>query len=424
MMTTVQKRIFSLLVLLGLVYFLAFIPANLLGAKSETMLARTSIDEPVLYGPLVRMLTPAKDWTDLFARWVLYGEYHYGYPYYFLSAIVVLPVRLAAGKLFTNYTWINLLLLRQMISVLPMIVAAGFMVYLQTRFKSWVTAVGLFFFILSTRGIVRQNIQWWHPDALAILAVVLTLFFLERDRLRFGRNFYFAAAACGLATGIKLAGVWFFLTIAMVLLLGLRNHTLTFKRMILAGVLFVIVMAALMVLSNPFLYNAGARQEMVAIQSYKTVELDKGYEHDDPQYYTKGPQWWRWTLNDWYGHPLFLGFLFLSLIVGSIWGPNRLLNGLLLTWVIPFSIFLLYFVAVKPDHYWLPVMVPLFSAALNIPLAVRERVLPWFISRPAASKLLITSVVLLLAGQLFWNIARPSNGVAILYDRAMDVEQQ
>jgi hypothetical protein len=183
-------------------------------------------------------------------------------------------------------------------------------------------------------------------------------------------------------------------------------------------------MGGVMVVTNPFLYNAGARHEMITIQTYKTKELDKGYEHDDPQYYAKGPQWWRWTLNDWYGHPLFLGFLVLSLIAGCAWGPKRLLNGLILTWIIPFSIYLLYFVAVKPDHYWLPVMVPLFSVALNIPMAVRDKVLPWFKSRPAASKLLGAAIIILLAGQLFWNLARPSNGAVVLYERAMEVEKQ
>jgi len=387
------------------------------------MLAVTSIDEPVLYGPLVRMLTPASDWVDLFTRWVIYGEYHYGYPYYFLSAVALLPVRLAAGGFFTNYTGLNLLILRQVISVLPMIAAAGIMAYLPTRFNKRMASAGLFVLILSTRGVVRQNIQWWHPDALAILAVALTLFFLERDRLRFGRNFYFAAAACGLATGIKLAGVWFFLTIPVVLLLGFKTRALTFKRMIYSGVLFVIVMTASMVVVNPFLYNAGARQEMLAIQADKSEELDKGYEHDDPQYYSKGPQWWKWTLEDWYAHPLFLGFLVLSVAAGCIWGPNRILNGLILTWIIPYSLFLFYFVAVKPDHYWLPVMVPLFSAALNIPLALKERALPWFNSRPVTGRVFAVVVILLLAGQLFWNLARPANGAINLYDRALDVEK-
>ena len=65
----------------------------------------------------------------------------------------------------------------------------------------------------------------------------------------------------------------------------------------------------------------------------------------------------------------------LSLLSGCIWGPNRLLNRLILLWILPFSIYLFYFVAVKPDHYWLPVMLPLYSAALNIPLGtVRSRI--------------------------------------------------
>ena len=100
------------------------------------------------------------------------------------------------------------------------------------------------------------------------------------------------------------------------------------------------------------------------------------------------------------------------------------MNGLILTWIIPFSIYLLYFVAVKPDHYWLPVMVPLFSAALNIPMAAKERVLPWVKSRPVVSRALITVVIIILAGQLYWNIARPANGAINLYARAMEAGQE
>ena len=80
-----------------LLYFCLFIPPNARGAQSERMLQCTSVDEPVTYPYVVRMLTPASDLKDLFTRWVIYGDYHYGYPFYFLSALVVLPVRLAHG---------------------------------------------------------------------------------------------------------------------------------------------------------------------------------------------------------------------------------------------------------------------------------------------------------------------------------------
>ena len=149
--------------------------------------------------------------------------------------------------------------------------------------------------LFSVRGIVRSNIQWWHPDALSVLAVVATIFFLERDRLRFGRNFYFAAAACGVAAGIKLAGFFFVLSIAGYLIAGLVQKKLTTGQFIKAGVFFVLVMLAAIVIVNPVVYNSGARAEIVKVQIYKSGELDKGYTHDAAIYYSKGPQWWEWS---------------------------------------------------------------------------------------------------------------------------------
>ena len=212
-MNPTQKKIFLALLLIGLLYFALFIPPNSLGAQSEGMLAKTSIDEPVTYPYVVRMLTPAHSPKELFERWVIYGDYHYGYPFYFLSALVVLPVRLSTGALFVNHTSLNLLLLRQLISVLPMLAACILMVYLVTAFRSAWQSILLLAVLLTTRGIVRSNLQWWHPDGLSILAVILTLFFLNRDRLRFGPSFYLAAVFCGIAAGIKLAGFFFFLAI-------------------------------------------------------------------------------------------------------------------------------------------------------------------------------------------------------------------
>ncbi|NMB55314.1 MAG: hypothetical protein GYA15_11485, partial [Leptolinea sp.] len=38
-----------------------------------------------------------------------------------------------------------------------------------------------------------------------------------------------------------------------------------------------------------------------------------------------------------------------------------------LAWIIPFSLYVIYTIAVKPDHYWMPVMLPLFAGI--IPMA-------------------------------------------------------
>ena len=265
-----------------------------------------------------------------------------------------------------------MLLLRQFISVLPMILAAGFMVYLLTRFRSTWQSVGLFVLLITVPGIFRNDLSWWHPDALAVLAVVLTIFFLDRDHLRFGRNFYLAAFTCGLATAIKLFGFFFFLTIIGYLAAGLILKKVTLQRSLAASGIFLLVMCGTILLSNPFLFYSGPRQRMIEIQTSKSVELNAGYTHDAPVYYQKGPQWWVFTLSNWYGQPWFLGFLTLSLVIGCFWGASQFQNRLIFSWVLPYSIYVLYFVAPKPDQYWLPAMIPLFASSLTLPAGLLE----------------------------------------------------
>jgi hypothetical protein len=425
-MNSTQKKVLIAVIVACLIYFALFIPPNQLGAQTETMMAKTSIDEPVIYPYVVRMVTPAQSAKESFERWVIYGDYHYGYPFYFLSAVVLLPMSLIYGALFTNHTGLNLFLLRQLISVLPMLLAMVWMIYMVTRFRSWWQSLMLLAVLFSVRGIVRSELQWFHPDALSVLAVVATLFFLEHDRLRFGKNFYFAAVACGLAAGIKLAGFFFFLAVGGYLLAGLIRKVLTFKRTLIAGGLFVLVMLAALVVSNPVLYNAGARQEIINLQIYKSGELDNGYTHDDPLYYSKGPQWWEWTLSHWFGSPWMLTFAVASLVAGCFWGPNRLLNRLILGWILPYSIYLFWFVAVKPDHYWLPVIVPLYSALLNLPIILAAGGLPgWLerrLSRPRLKIALSGVVLLLLAGFVVNNFTLPISGIIAQYNAAMNVE--
>jgi hypothetical protein len=416
-MSSQQKRVFVLLAAASLIFFIFLFFPNATGADNEKALAQTSHDEPVTYHVVKSMLQPGLPPKLSLARFIYYADYHYGYPFYFYSALVVLPVRLIYSSGWTAHTLVNLLLLRQMVSVLPMILAALLLVYLQTRFRSIWPSLGLLILLLSMRGAFRNDIHWWHPDALAILAVVLTLFFLDRDRLRFGRNFYFAAVACGIATSIKLLGVFFAFAILAYLVAGLATHKINVQRGILAGALFIAVMGATTVLTNPFLISSGARERMLAIQQSKAQELQVGYPGGDPATYLKGPQYWGWTLENWYGSWLTIGFLMLSLVLGCFWGSNTFLNRLILLWVVPYSLYLFYFVAPKPDHYMLPAMLPLFSAALTLPDAVRD--LLGRIRLPAARVRLLGGavtalVVLVLCGQVVVNVARPYSGNYVL----------
>jgi len=306
-----------------------------------------------------------------------------------------------------------------------MILAVGFIVFSQTHFQSRWKSWSLFIVLLSVRALVRNNLQWWHPDALSILAVTLTLFFLDRDQLRFKRNFYFAAVACAFAIGIKLAGVFFAPLIAIYLLIGLLRKQLTFGQAALKAAVFLGIMLLALFLSNPFLINSGARQELVNIQTFKTTELDQGYAHDDPYYYSKGPLFWEWTLSNWYGQPVLLAFMVISLAAGCRWGPRKTYNRLVLGWAIPYSIYLLWFVAVKPDHYWLPILIPVFSAALNLwdalP-AVAEHVVKIARVQLQWKQMLRASVLLILVAFFAANLLHPFAGIITRYQQAVNVE--
>jgi 4-amino-4-deoxy-L-arabinose transferase-like glycosyltransferase len=298
-----------------------------------------------------------------------------------------------------------LLLLRQFISVLPMILAALIMVYLATRFRKLIVAAGLFILILSLPGVVRNNHNFWHPDALNLLFIVLTLYFLDRDRMCFGRNFYLAAIACGLSAATRLYGFFFFLAIAGYLAAGWIKHVLRLRQLAGRAAVFALVMAATILLSNPFLFDSGARANLVRIMRDKNVELSSGYNDPDPeQVYRTGWDAWLPYFEQSYASNLFSVFLLVSAAAGAAAGnppdrPQRVFNAILLAWVLVVTGYLVYFVSVKSTHYMLPLFVPLYAAAFSLPSALEGARYPPFV-RKAAWGLVIIFFLAQLAIQL------------------------
>jgi len=343
-------------------------------------------------------------------RLFIYEDYHYGYPFYALSALVLLAPRLIIGSNFAEYTRINLLLLRQMVSVLPTILSVLVLVYIVTRFKSRTRAVSMFIILLLIPGVVKYNVHFWHPDSLLLLFIILTLFFLQRDRLRFGRDFYFAALTCGLATATKLYGIFFFLTVGGYLLAGLIRRVLDFKKMMLAGLLFVLAMSATVVLANPFLFDSEARARMVEIMQEKNAEMAHGYDEPDPQnIYRTGLEVWLPFFEQHYTQSYFFFFLFFALAAGSLWGSETYLNRLLLAWCVVVAGYLIYFVAVKSYQYMLPLMAPLYSGAFLFPeIANASDRTRWhkILGHPRTKPILWTVTILLGGSQFIVNLLK------------------
>jgi len=358
----VNKKTLWLLLLLGILVFSAYIPLNNKGASDDHQLARNSVDESFQYPFLIHMITPGQTAAETRWRLLSYGHYIYGYPFYVASALVAAPVQMIYGDYTELQVQLIVLLERQFVSVLPMLLAIGIFTYLVTRFHSTLQSAAVFLFLCTIPGIVRQNIWWWHPDALTILCVALTFLFLDRDSFRFGRNFYIAAFFCGLAVGIKSIGVFFAPVIAYLLITALLQKKITPRRAILTGAAFIAVMIATIFISNPLLFVTSARERIIQVHVDHNYFFTHGWADNDP--YGVGWSAWQPVLAGWYGSYSLLVFALGCTFYNAFCGKIALISRQFLAWIVPFSLYVIYAIAVKPDHYWMPVMLPLFAGVI------------------------------------------------------------
>lgn len=367
------------------VYFLLFVPPNLTGARNPNMLAVFSVEEFTQYLYLTPMTSPSSGLREAIHNLVFYGHYYYGYPFYLLSASAVVPGKLlltVRESFQAQSTTLDLAILRQL-SSLFILAAVGLLTYCWTEFRDLFRTLLLTVVLLTVPGAVMQN-MWWHAEAMSLFFVALTIFALWRDNLRFGPWFYGAAVACGLAAGIKLVGLWFFLAVAVYLLLGLRKHAM--RVVVRQGVVFALIMSATIIITNPLLLVASTRQAMFDTLGRQADRMSFGWDVR----MTKGPlAWYDETLRDGFGHWWFFGLAFTAAVFGIVAGKDkRLLSIIILAFTLPFAGYLLFFVAAKAPRYFLPVAIPLFSCLGNPALFRFER------RRPGAT---LAGVFLLVA---------------------------
>ena len=393
-MSSNPRQVFLILLFIAAVYFAAFIPANRTGARDAEMLSIFEVDEYAQYPHVVRMLTPGDSAYQSLRNFTVYLHYYYGYPFYLSSALSVLPLRLWWGAEWTAHSpWI-ITTLRQMISVLPMLAALLLLTHMQTRFRSWPRSVGLFALLLAVPGVVVNNL-WWHVDSLMVLFIVLTLFFLQRDDFRYGRHFLFAAAACGLAVGTKLLGVFFVLAVPAYLLWGVARRKLTWGRAALMGAAFVGVMAAAVVIANPLLLLPQERAEILATQRSLFREASQGIFLTSTDTYF---QWGQYP-QDFRVHYGELAFVLLSLAglgMGLRKAESRLGSAMILAWAVPMMVVFTVF-ATRRTHYFLPVMLPIISCLVHL---LPEGWRPWQITSARWQWGLRTAALMLVVVQL------------------------
>jgi len=365
-----KKRVIFVLLFLSILYFLVFIYPNNTGAKTVEMISVFEPDEFAQYPHAIRML----EFKGISLRhkiwhFVAYQHYYYGFPFYALSVLALLPVKFLSG---INNVQLNMAVLRQFVSVLPMITTFWLLVYIQTKFEKFWKSIILFIFLLSIPIVIKNNL-WWHPDSLAILFCVLVIFFLSRDQYRFGANFNFAAIAVGLAIGTKNFGWFFFLTIFVYLFLGYKNENIQFQKILTKSVVFIILMISVVIISNPALIHPEERMRYLMIQKAQSAAMSFGWDVA----YQKGPGSWFSIISEYYGHWLTLLLILLGIGIGLYKKETRLTNILILTWVFPMLIYILFFVATKPKHLLMPIALPFFSSLVNFIPPIDEEIDDW-----------------------------------------------
>ncbi|MBN2047039.1 MAG: hypothetical protein JW750_04265 [Anaerolineaceae bacterium] len=348
-------------------YFALMMVVNNYGATTAHVFSLHGGDEYIIY-PYVLNMYSQDTLKGTLLSLMFYGDYTYGFPFYLYSFLSLLPIRLLAGEHFFNMYQTNLLWLRQFVSVLPMVLGAGLIVYLKTKFRHLWFSIFLFIGLLLLPAVVAQGVWFWHPDALAVLFIALALFFLDRDDFRLGHDFIIAAVWVGLASSTKMLGYWFVVLIAAYLLYAWWKKKVPFKRAALRALIFVLVMALVIVLTSPYLWFETHRARFLERFEFKAYELRTGYGHDDPYYYQRGPKYWTYTLRQWYMDWPYLLMLAGSMIFGLFIGRNRKLNWMIFGWTLPFLLYTLFLVAPKPHHYILPTLIFVFAAATDVPM--------------------------------------------------------
>ena len=359
-----MKKPNRIILILCILTFLITAVVNLKGTQDAHMLSLLSADESIQYPYLTHMLSGGDSIFETAKNFVAYQHYFYGYPFYLYSATTILPVRIVAGANFINQVQINLFLLRQLVSVLPMLLAIVILVFLQTGFKDSLKSSALFLIMAVIPAVTRNNVWFWHPDALALLGITGALYFLNKDHFEFGKFFLYASAACGLSAGTKVIGAFFFLAVLVYLGIAKKQRSLPWQFIFKKALVFLVIFLLVFLITNPLLLIPQTRTQILKIQAQQNYFVREGWTEEDV--YQTGLSAWLPYFNEWYGNIFTLSFLVLSLIYGILCGKHRLMNVLLLAWSIPYSIYLIFFVAVKPFHYPLPLMIPLFSTALNI----------------------------------------------------------
>ncbi len=353
-----QRITCAFIILIGLVYFCLLIPANLTGAADPEMLSVFEVDEYAQYPHVIQMLTPGDTLYHSIRNFFIYQHYFYGFPFYFLSAISVFPLKLLSPNWPEN-TRLIVCWLRMTINVLPMIFAIGIFTWLITRFKHRLISLSLFVFLLTIPAVLLNNF-WWHPDSLSLFFISLVFLFLDLDEFRFGKYFSLAAAACGYTVGIKYQGLYFALAIPLLLIYAILRKRLSWKKAIKKAIIFVVIMMVFFIFSNPLLLLPQERAEIIRTQQIQFEQTGVGIFtiHSNA---LRNSLLLPSDIRKYYAETWFFILAIIGLLMGFKGEEKQRIQSLLFLSYLMVAFYITAYAATNRLHYFLPVAVPLLG---------------------------------------------------------------
>lgn len=362
-MDKLQKFVLWLLIMLSLLIFAAYFIPNLTGAKDVTMLSVFEHDEFAQYPNLIHMLQPADSLKATLHNFLVYLHYYYGYPFYFFSAIAVLPLKWILGADWTVHTQTIVAWLRQMINLIPMLLAVIILVRDQLKSRLPWKAPLTFLLLLSLPAVVSNNL-WWHPDSLLTLFSVLTIFFLIKDGGRLGKFFYLSGIACALAIGAKFLGALFLLTYISILVYSKISLKYSWKKIILSALLFLVVMLGSVIISNPLLLLPIERGEIIAAVKIIFSESTQGFTVANNGMLQKLENILL-LIREYYGGIILFFLALVNIIVALCKRKQVFKNLVILSWFVGFMSYFVFFASTLRPHYFIPALLPLYSTLLD-----------------------------------------------------------
>lgn len=360
-----QKVTLMLMLGISVIVFCLLIPVNRTGAENPDMLAVFEVDEFAQYEHALRMVTPGDTVVQTLRNFFIYLHYFYGFPFYALSGVSLLALKPFVALTVENTRTI-VCFLRMTVSVVPMLLALLLLVATVTGLRRRALSVGLFVFLVSVPAVLINDF-WWHPDSISFLWVICVIFCLKRDDGRFGWYYYIAAAFTGVAVGTKYQGLFFALTVPLLLLDGLWWKRLTIRAALGHAIGFVLVMALFVIVSNPLLLLPMERAEILRIQAKQFGETGVGTLTRNASSMFSG-----WNLNEplrvhfadtWFWI-LTLGGWMVALVRRDDGGARRTALIVLSYLVVAFAV--VGFSPTQRLHYFLPLVLPLFAGIVYL----------------------------------------------------------